>query len=54
VSLPEALAEVWPGCGGGHTPGDGAATLKIQVQCNCSGISVTLAVMPDVTPACNL
>ncbi len=32
VSLPEALAEVWPGCGGGHTPGDGAATLKIQVQ----------------------
>lgn len=32
VSLPAALAQVWPGCGGGHTPGDGAAALKIQVQ----------------------
>ncbi len=32
VTLPADLAEVWPGCGGGHTPGDGAAALKIQVQ----------------------
>lgn len=32
VSLPAALAEVWAGCGGGHTPGDGAAALKVQVQ----------------------
>lgn len=32
VSLPANLAAVWPGCGGGHTPGDGAAALKIQVQ----------------------
>jgi hypothetical protein len=32
VSLPAELAEVWPGCGGGHTPGDGRAALKVQVQ----------------------
>lgn len=32
VTLPADLAEIWPGCGGGHTPGDGAAALKIQVQ----------------------
>jgi len=32
VTLPADLAEVWPGCGGGHTPGDGAAALKVQVQ----------------------
>jgi hypothetical protein len=32
VNLPADLADVWPGCGGGHTPGDGAAALKIQVQ----------------------
>jgi Transposase DDE domain len=37
VSLPEALADVWPGCGGGHTPGDGAATLKVQVQWELQG-----------------
>jgi hypothetical protein len=32
IALPADLAAVWPGCGGGHTPGDGAAALKIQVQ----------------------
>ena len=37
VSLPAALAEVWPGCGGGHTPGDGAAALKVQVQWELQG-----------------
>ena len=32
ISLPAALAEVWAGCGGGQTPGDGSAALKVQVQ----------------------
>jgi len=32
ISLPAALAEVWPGCGGGHSPQDGRAALKVQVQ----------------------
>jgi hypothetical protein len=32
LNLPAALAEVWPGCGGGHTRGDGALALKVQVQ----------------------
>lgn len=32
LSLPTALAAVWAGCGGGHTAGDGAAALKVQVQ----------------------
>src|SRR5258706_2137382 len=32
LSLPAKLADVWPGCGGGHTPGDGSAALKVQVQ----------------------
>jgi Transposase DDE domain len=31
VSLPAALAVVWPGCGG-RTPGSGAAALKVQVR----------------------
>lgn len=32
LSLPAELAAVWPGCGGGHSPGDGSAALKVQVQ----------------------
>jgi Transposase DDE domain len=32
LNMPAALAQVWPGCGGGHTRGDGAAALKVQVQ----------------------
>jgi len=32
ISLPTALAEVWAGCGGGQTCGDGAAALKVQVR----------------------
>lgn len=32
ISLPAALSQVWAGCGGGQTPGDGAAALKVQVQ----------------------
>jgi hypothetical protein len=37
VALPAALAEIWPGCGGGQTPGDGAAALKVQVQWELQG-----------------
>jgi hypothetical protein len=32
ISLPAALAQVWPGCGGGHAPQDSQAALKCQVQ----------------------
>jgi hypothetical protein len=32
LSLPEPLATLWAGCGGGHAPGQGAAALKLQVQ----------------------
>src|SRR5258706_6077263 len=37
VAWPAALAEIWPGCGGGQTPGDGAAALKVQVQWELQG-----------------
>lgn len=33
IALPPELASVWPGSGGGHSPTDGLATLKVQVGC---------------------
>jgi hypothetical protein len=36
IALPPQLGEVWPGCGGGQAPGDGQATLKLQVKLNFS------------------
>ena len=41
VTLPADLAEIWPGCGGGHTSGDGAAALKVQVQWELQGGQLT-------------
>jgi hypothetical protein len=37
LNLPAALAKLWPGYGGGHTPGEGAAALKVQVQWELQG-----------------
>lgn len=31
INLPACLAPLWSGCGGGHSVGDGAATLKVSV-----------------------
>jgi len=31
IALPAEFADRWPGCGGGHSPGDGAAALKLSV-----------------------
>jgi hypothetical protein len=36
IALPPQLASVWPGCGGGHGPADGRATLKLQVKLDFS------------------
>jgi hypothetical protein len=49
VRVPDAFADIWPGCGGTN-PKDGKAALKIQVRMDLVGGGLTLKLCPGREP----